>query len=263
VGERSGNSQTAHRVQCGEIAALPDQRFSYSQFQAAVCSMLERTALRANPVCCFVKLAVHFFVQSFMLPCCAIAFNDFSGTNIGMGFRGIITDTDCHSVMECATRSRARRRQRKSNDRSEIVGPASDGHKTPSVIKIFPLCKGFLLKQITKILPHFDADQWSIILITVILRGPSPRLPFVRSNGRKLITLRDAALCITKLPKAEHVAEEWQAARIFTRGTIISPQIITGFFRFYPGQYQRPAALGARWPKIIDELKIRTVHDTA
>jgi len=31
-------------------------------------------------------------------------------------------------------------------------------------------------------------------------------------SGRKLITLRDAALYITKLPKAEHDAEEWQAA---------------------------------------------------
>jgi hypothetical protein len=31
-------------------------------------------------------------------------------------------------------------------------------------------------------------------------------------SGRKLITVRDAALYITKLPKAEHDAEEWQAA---------------------------------------------------
>jgi hypothetical protein len=31
-------------------------------------------------------------------------------------------------------------------------------------------------------------------------------------NGRKLVTLRDAALYITKLPKAEHDAEERQAA---------------------------------------------------
>jgi hypothetical protein len=31
--------------------------------------------------------------------------------------------------------------------------------------------------------------------------------------GRKsLVTLRDAALYITKLPKAEHDTEEWQAA---------------------------------------------------
>jgi hypothetical protein len=36
----------------------------------------------------------------------------------------------------------------------------------------------------------------------------SIRLP----GWRKLIALRDAALYITKLPKAEHDAEEWQAA---------------------------------------------------
>jgi hypothetical protein len=93
--------------------------------------MLERCALWADPVCCFVELAVNFFVQSFMLPCCAIAFNDFSGTNIGMRFRSVITDTDCYIVMERANHCRARRRQRISNDRSEIVGPAIDGHKRP------------------------------------------------------------------------------------------------------------------------------------
>jgi hypothetical protein len=31
-------------------------------------------------------------------------------------------------------------------------------------------------------------------------------------KGKTLVTLRDAALYITKLPKAEHDAEEWQAA---------------------------------------------------
>lgn len=36
--------------------------------------------------------------------------------------------------------------------------------------------------------------------------------PIELPNGRKLVTLRDAALYITKLPKAEHDAEEWQAA---------------------------------------------------
>ena len=93
--------------------------------------MLERYALGADPVCCFAELAVNFFVQSFMLPCCAIAFNDFSGTNIGMGFRSVITDTDCYIVMERANHYRARRRQRISNDRSEIFGPAIDGHMRP------------------------------------------------------------------------------------------------------------------------------------
>jgi hypothetical protein len=36
--------------------------------------------------------------------------------------------------------------------------------------------------------------------------------PIMLPGGRKLVTLRDAALYITKLPKAEHDAEEWQAA---------------------------------------------------
>jgi hypothetical protein len=49
---------------------------------------------------------------------------------------------------------------------------------------------------------------------------------------------------------------------IFTRGTIIGAQIITRFLGFDPGQYQRPAALGARWPKVVDELKIQRVHGT-
>ncbi len=31
-------------------------------------------------------------------------------------------------------------------------------------------------------------------------------------GGRKLVTLRDAALYIPKLPNVEHDAEEWQAA---------------------------------------------------
>jgi hypothetical protein len=36
--------------------------------------------------------------------------------------------------------------------------------------------------------------------------------PIELPGGRKLITLRDAAFYITKLPKAEHDAKEWQAA---------------------------------------------------
>ena len=32
------------------------------------------------------------------------------------------------------------------------------------------------------------------------------------AGRKKLVTLRDAALYITKLPKAEHDAEEWLAA---------------------------------------------------
>jgi len=36
--------------------------------------------------------------------------------------------------------------------------------------------------------------------------------PIPLPKDKKLATLRDAALYITKLPKAEHDAEEWQAA---------------------------------------------------
>jgi hypothetical protein len=36
--------------------------------------------------------------------------------------------------------------------------------------------------------------------------------PIPLPKGKPLITLRDAALYITKLPKAEHDADEWQAA---------------------------------------------------
>jgi hypothetical protein len=36
--------------------------------------------------------------------------------------------------------------------------------------------------------------------------------PIILPNGRKLVTLRDAAQYITKLPKAEHDTDEWQAA---------------------------------------------------
>jgi hypothetical protein len=36
--------------------------------------------------------------------------------------------------------------------------------------------------------------------------------PIILPGGKKLVTLRDAALYITKLPKAEHDAEGWQDA---------------------------------------------------
>jgi hypothetical protein len=41
-------------------------------------------------------------------------------------------------------------------------------------------------------------------------RAPSP--PISLPGGRQLVTLRDAGNYITKLPKAEHEAAEWQAA---------------------------------------------------
>jgi hypothetical protein len=36
--------------------------------------------------------------------------------------------------------------------------------------------------------------------------------PIPLPKGRQLVTLKDAGTNITKLPKAEHTAAEWQAA---------------------------------------------------
>ena len=36
--------------------------------------------------------------------------------------------------------------------------------------------------------------------------------PIPLPKGKKLVTLRDTALYVTKLPQAEHDAEEWQTA---------------------------------------------------
>ena len=36
--------------------------------------------------------------------------------------------------------------------------------------------------------------------------------PITLPDGRELVTLEDAGTYITKLPKAEHEAPEWQAA---------------------------------------------------
>jgi hypothetical protein len=38
------------------------------------------------------------------------------------------------------------------------------------------------------------------------------RIEPINASGHKLVTLRDTAQRITKLPEAEHDAEEWQAA---------------------------------------------------
>ena len=44
------------------------------------------------------------------------------------------------------------------------------------------------------------------------LRPANSMRPIPLPKGKKLVTLRDAAEYITKLPKAEHDAEEWLAA---------------------------------------------------
>jgi len=57
-------------------------------------TILQSCTLRADTICCFGKLATNFFVQNCMLPCRAVTFHDFTGANIGVAFRSIITHTD-------------------------------------------------------------------------------------------------------------------------------------------------------------------------
>src|SRR6185437_6284588 len=47
---------------------------------------------------------------------------------------------------------------------------------------------------------------------------------------------------------------------VLTCSTIIGAQVEVRFSGFDPGQYQWPAALGARRSKILDELEIQSVH---
>lgn len=66
-------------------------------------------------------------------------------------------------------------------------------------------------------LPHSGA---SILILDSNLKTDYHRVmeskkftePIPLPNGKPLATLCDAALYITKLPKAEHYADEWQAA---------------------------------------------------
>jgi hypothetical protein len=68
--------------------------------------------------------------------------------------------------------------------------------------------------------------------------------PIPLPNGRKLISLHDAATYITKLPKTEHDAPEWQAAMealilvAETGGPVMFARI--GVMRALNG-YHRPA----------------------
>ncbi len=59
-----------------------------------------------------------------------------------------------------------------------------------------------------------EAIRCSDLAFGVLNMGWDPKFsePILLPMGKKLVTLRDAALYITKLPKAEHEAQEWQAA---------------------------------------------------
>jgi hypothetical protein len=60
----------------------------------------------------------------------------------------------------------------------------------------------------------YEAIRCSELAFGVLNMGWDPKFsePILLPKGKKLVTLRDAALYITKLTKAEHEAAEWQAA---------------------------------------------------
>ena len=90
------------------------------------------------------------------------------------------------------------------------------------------------------------------------------------SLGRRIYGPRcqacDGSGRIRWLRLADVAAERKSSGRnddfdFFARSTIIGAQIKTRFFRFDLSQYQRLAAHGAGRPKIVDELKIKRVHN--
>ncbi len=69
--------------------------------------------------------------------------------------------------------------------------------------------------QATKLLRHGSQPASQTKTMRRAIEGGWSRKfdePILLSNGRKLVTLKDAGEYITKLPKAEHGALEWQAA---------------------------------------------------
>ncbi len=63
-------------------------------------TILRSCTLRADTICRFGKLATNFFVQNCMLPCRAVTSHNFTGANIGVAFRSIITHTDGYIVVK-------------------------------------------------------------------------------------------------------------------------------------------------------------------
>ena len=47
---------------------------------------------------------------------------------------------------------------------------------------------------------------------------------------------------------------------VFTCSAVVGAKIVARFFRFDPGQEQRPSALGARRSEIVDKFEIRCIH---
>ena len=62
-------------------------------------------------------------------------------------------------------------------------------------------------------------------------------VPIQPPRGKPLITLKDAAHYITKLPKAEHDAPEWQAATESDRFRYGASSACSDFAKLRPGRF--------------------------
>jgi hypothetical protein len=90
--------------------------------------------------------------------------------------------------------------------------------------------------------------------------------PIPLPKGKKPVTLRDAALYITKLPKAEHDAEAWLAAMealllvaehggptMFARIGVMRA-LNRYHVREFDPKRKSPTGVGASWPVTDDEV---------
>jgi hypothetical protein len=86
--------------------------------------------LRTNTVCGIAELTLDFFEQNFPLPSRAVTPDNFTGATIGIAFGGVIAHSDSHIFVEGANRCGTGSFQRTSDNRSEIIGAAVDGHQS-------------------------------------------------------------------------------------------------------------------------------------
>jgi hypothetical protein len=80
--------------------------------------------------------------------------------------------------------------------------------------------------------------------------------PIVLPGRKPLVTLRDAALYITKLPKAEHDADEWQQALLLVAERngptmLARTGMMRALYRPAPKQAQAPRQRRAKAYRIV------------
>jgi hypothetical protein len=80
--------------------------------------------------------------------------------------------------------------------------------------------------------------------------------PIGLPDGRRLITLQDAGTYITKLPKSEHEAPEWQAAMEALILVATHGGVALSLMTFVPSRLTQPQTFGTR-----DGANFRRSHD--